>query len=440
MKERRKRDSIGDQLALNIAETLPQPDEDGGTLSQANFRYQAEIVATWCFGLLEDDAPLAVICEYLEDFLAVRRDGTIQLVSVKHREPNSGAWSLFDLCGKGGLAHLFDRWARVRASGREVYGVLATNAGYAASGDRQPAKLEEFCVALDPDGEECRVWAKYLARQFLRVRQQKQLDCIPTRPVPSSALILDDEDELVVSVCEFVKRLTLLRLPGRDEISASTIHKTVMPYFREKGWDERDAVESYERVVGLAERASRACERHRLDTVRLVALLDAPTERRKLLASRLIAAEAVRDAFVFGGNTPLFPSGTVVEPAPGGHLLRSKLVAGGLSVTHESLAERCRSAWYTTWRQRLPGLAGDAAILSQVEAEVLELVLDAQDAARRSPDQYGRELFNQLRRTLSVNEFRQRAPIQMNDQHALGVAFTLCDQCYFGFTPDESET
>ncbi|MGH3625066.1 MAG: hypothetical protein ACRDQ5_25315 [Sciscionella sp.] len=61
-------------------------------------------------GHLPPDADGRIICEHHEDWTVLNAPDA-ELVSAKHREPSSGAWTTVkQLVDKGGLAHLFGRW------------------------------------------------------------------------------------------------------------------------------------------------------------------------------------------------------------------------------------------------------------------------------------------------------------------------------------------
>jgi hypothetical protein len=425
------------QDALPLVVALPDPLDDDGAEAQANFHFQCEVTARYCYGLFEPDGPVAVVCEYQEDLLVVFRTGLIDLVSVKHRGLNRGPYSVGELCDGGGLTHLFDRWLALRASDRTLRATVVSDAGLSNEAG-QPAELAKLCDAERPDPSALRAWSKKLARQFLLVAQRRRTHAIPRRDPPARAELLDDGDSLVLLVGRFINVLTFVPAPRRNDITASSIVDVVMPVCRQQGWDTRDAESTHAAVVALVQKAVRSFGRQRIDLARRVASMDRwPTgvERDERLAARLIDVELLRTAIVRGGDIPLFPPGRTPLPAPGGATLRQKMASGQLPTTHHHFAERLRSAWYTLRRSVLPDLPGDAALLAQVETEVCELVIDAQESIAPGGDGYGRTLYQALRDGVRVSAFRQRPPLTMNDQHALGVAFELCDQCTFDFLP-----
>ncbi|WP_433458325.1 hypothetical protein [Micromonospora sp. CA-248212] len=429
------------QEALPLVLELPDAPEDDGAEAQANFRFQCEVIARWSYGLFEPDGPIAVVCEHHEDFMVLFADGQVDLASVKHRSRNRGTWSVADLCDDGGLTHLFDRWVAVAASGRPIRALHLTNAGL-TNGPGQSAELAGICEATQPDAALLLAWSKKLARQFLMVSQRKRTSAMPTGQPPARPEHLLDTDPLVQLVARFIPMLTFVPVSHRDDIAASTIIEVALPLCRAKGWDTHDGQHIHDAVMTIVEKTVRTFGKRRLDLARQVvgmAVWPNGMERDERLAARLLDAKALDTAIIYGGDVPLFPPQDAPLPAPGGSQLRRKMADGQLSASAVHLAERLRSAWYSTHRSRLPDLPGDAGVLAQIEAEVLELVLDAQDAALAAgTTPYGRTFFRQLRDTVRVSSFRQRPPLRINDQHALGVSFELSDQCIFDFLPPTS--
>lgn len=437
---------MGDrQEALPLPWTLPAPIEDGGAVAQANFRFQCEVTARFCYGLLEDSGPFSVLCEYYEDFIVMHRNHGLDLLSVKHRDLNQGVWSLVELCSKGGLTHLFDRWQRITADHRRIRAVAITNAGL-ANGHHNAAELKKLCAGGWPDPAERLDWAKVLTRHFLTVAQRIQVATIPKVDPPKKPGDLDDRDPLVVQVSNFLTSLSFVTVPHRDDICATTILEVARPLFLAKRWNERDVDKSHDNIVNMIAKAVGTFGGRPIDLIQELEQLDRPfgaVQRDSLLAARTIDTDRILNAITHTGNPSLFPPGEQPLPAPGGADLLRKMAGGGLPPTKHQLAERWRSAWYTTQRAVLPNLPGDAAVVGQIETEILELVVDAQDvasSASQATDQtqeYGSALFTALREGVRVADFRQPPPLDLNDQHALGVAFELCDQCEFDFRPPQ---
>jgi hypothetical protein len=441
---------MGDhQEALPDLCALPIPVEDAGANAQANFRYQCEAIACWCYRLLDEHGPLAVLCEYHEDFVVLHHDRDVELVAVKHRDRNRGAWAFGDLCDKGGLVHLFDRWHTVHAAGHPARAMHLTNAGL-ASGAGNAAELAELCRADHQDPDRNLAWAKSLARQALRVAAHREVETIPRRSPPPRPEHLADDDPLVLRAAEFLRCLRFTVTADRDHIAAVTIHDMVIPWFKQQGWNHFDAAQSHDRVVTLIDEAVRSHAGQSIPLVRYGLDPDAwstTAARDRRVAARTIDAERILAVLSSPCDAPpLFRTDRTPVPAPGGAGLRRKMAAGRLSTAKHEWAERLRSAWYTTRAGQLPDLPGDAAMVAQIETEVLELVIEAQDTAAiqcPAPDpghRFAPALLAALRQGLTVDRFQQRPPLAINDRHAVGVAFDLSDQCYFGFEHPEPVT
>lgn len=426
------------QDPLPLVLDLPDAPEDDGAEAQANFRFQCEVIARWSYGLLEPDGPTAIVCEHHEDFLVVFDNGQVDLASVKHRGINRSTWSIAELCDDGGLTHLFDRWLAVSASKRPIRALHVTNAGL-TKGPGQSLELSRLCDSPHPDPQLLTTWSKKLARQFLIVAQRKRTPSIPAREPPARADQLDDADALVKRCAAFIAALTFICVPHRDDIAAGTIVDVALPLLQNKGWKTHEARTYHDSVMSLVEKTVRTFGKRRLDLARQVigmALWPLNAEREQRLAARLLDARILETITVTGVDLPLYPPGEAPLPAPGGAQLYGKMTIGGLPPLSHHLAERWRSAWYTTRRSRLPDLPGDAALLAQIETEVLELVLDIQEeTAEAGITPYGPAFFRNLRNKIRVSAFRAPPPLSINDQHALGVAFDLSEQCLFDFLP-----
>ncbi|MFB6561524.1 dsDNA nuclease domain-containing protein [Streptomyces sp. NPDC056400] len=59
-----------------------------------NYRYQAEVAAQICVALLTQGFVESVVCEWHEDFVVSYADGSVELVSVKHRGKRRNPWNV----------------------------------------------------------------------------------------------------------------------------------------------------------------------------------------------------------------------------------------------------------------------------------------------------------------------------------------------------------
>ena len=72
-------------------------DRNTARQTRARFEYQDEVVALRCIANLVSGDVTAVIVEWSTDYIAVLAEGDPELVSVKHREPGTGEWTISGL-------------------------------------------------------------------------------------------------------------------------------------------------------------------------------------------------------------------------------------------------------------------------------------------------------------------------------------------------------
>jgi hypothetical protein len=65
--------------------------------TRGRFQYQDECVALRCIANLVSEDVTAVVVEWSTDYIAMLADGDPELVSVKHRDPGQGDWSMSEL-------------------------------------------------------------------------------------------------------------------------------------------------------------------------------------------------------------------------------------------------------------------------------------------------------------------------------------------------------
>jgi hypothetical protein len=90
---------------------IPVDSQRPGAFTKAWFHYQDECAAVTVVDYLLGGRLHGIAVEYLTDFVIATGDGSLQLVSVKHREPYhraGGEWSLSAL-GKA-LTELYKAW------------------------------------------------------------------------------------------------------------------------------------------------------------------------------------------------------------------------------------------------------------------------------------------------------------------------------------------
>lgn len=108
-----------------------EPEEDSGSDTASRYNFQYQCAARHCLSLLEDTELTGIVCEWHVDYVLIYSDGSQELVSVKHREPNVGPWSFAELWTSGGLATLYQRWK----TDPTIRCRLTTNAGLKSQRD-----------------------------------------------------------------------------------------------------------------------------------------------------------------------------------------------------------------------------------------------------------------------------------------------------------------
>lgn len=412
------------------------PGEDSGSETLGRYRYQAEVAARDCLAMLTEDGIDFVVCEWHEDFVVAFTDGAVELVSVKHREENQGTWTLVKLCKTGGLTHLFDRWCACGCAAN-VRLKLATNAAM------NPANAGPLARMCGPDPEitdGLSAMVDTVARQMLKVRWDEPYDNVPKTPKVPLADI-----QIPSGFAERVRQfLAVLEIscdpPQRAHITDVNIQSLLVPAVERLQLTHVDMAASYRNIVDRIERANR----DESDRGQLAAYLADPsrvrysTQMRQRIARRTITRDVLRAEMAYTSvQLATFPRGQVPLVAPGGARLKRKLSRGLVPSDEAAFAERLRSAWYATWSERRSGLAGDDTDLLNLSTDVLEVVFECKRHARsqiQDGSAYGSMMNDLIAQRLKVDGLSTPPPFLVKDQHLLGLAYQLCDECLFYFS------
>ncbi|WP_380282461.1 dsDNA nuclease domain-containing protein [Kitasatospora purpeofusca] len=204
------------------------PKEDSGSDTLRNYRYQAEVAARTCLAMLTEENIDYIVCEWHEDFVIAYVDGSVELVSVKHRTKRRNPWNVADICKDGGLAHLFDRWQACDGA-RNVRLRLATNAGL-TTGKTGAATLSAMC---GPDPEIIAgvdAMAESVARYFLRIRWKQPYATIPEVPEVSKLVDITVPVGFIDTVKDFFAVLHIDdELPSRGDITDVNLQRLLRP-------------------------------------------------------------------------------------------------------------------------------------------------------------------------------------------------------------------
>ncbi|MER6492913.1 dsDNA nuclease domain-containing protein [Streptomyces griseorubiginosus] len=414
------------------------PEEDSGSDTLGRYRYQAEVAARDCLAMLTQDAIDFVVCEWHEDFVVAWSDGSVELVSVKHREEDQGTWSLVNLCKSGGLTHLFDRWCACE-SAANVRLRLSTNAAL-NPGKSNAGTLARMCGPEPELTDGLATMAETIARQMLKVRWDQPYPNVPETPKVRKLSDIQMPPGFVAKVVRFLAVLEIsCTPPQREHITDVNIQRLLVPAVEELQLAHVDLEKTYRAIVDRIERANR----DESDRSQLAVYIADPsrvrhsTRMQQRIGRRRITREIMRQEIVHTTvQLPTFPRGQALVIAPGGAKLHRKLRRGQVPSDEAAFAERLRSAWYTTWSERRSGLTGDETDLANLSTDVLELAFECRRHARAqaADGEFGIRMNDLLAERLKVDALPSPPPFQLSNLHLRGLAYQLCDQCLFFFS------
>ncbi|MET7476875.1 dsDNA nuclease domain-containing protein [Streptomyces sp. NPDC005648] len=87
-------------VALAALEATPSPD-NSGIVTFGKYRYQAKVAALLWLSCLQDEGPVAIICEHIDDIVLVWED-RVEFRQVKTRIPGRASWTFSEVCKDGG--------------------------------------------------------------------------------------------------------------------------------------------------------------------------------------------------------------------------------------------------------------------------------------------------------------------------------------------------
>ncbi|WP_380282486.1 dsDNA nuclease domain-containing protein [Kitasatospora purpeofusca] len=415
------------------------PKEDSGSDTLRNYRYQAEVAARTCLAMLTEENIDYIVCEWHEDFVIAYVDGSVELVSVKHRTKRRNPWNVADICKDGGLAHLFDRWQACDGA-RNVRLRLATNAGL-TTGKTGAATLSAMC---GPDPEIIAgvdAMAESVARYFLRIRWKQPYATIPEVPEVSKLVDITVPVGFIDTVKDFFAVLHIDdELPSRGDITDVNLQRLLRPAIATLQRENVDTEATYRALVERIDKANR----DEGDRGQLAVYIADPSRVRynvqvqQRIARRTLYRSTVLEQFASSlAAVPTFSRGQLPVVAPGGGNLRKKMARGGIPSDQAAHAERLRSAWYVLWEQHRSGLAGDTTELANASLEVVDAAFASRDQAESEAADgapYGRRMNQLLTQYLVPANLSTALPFRANGQHLRGLAYELCDRCDFYFS------
>ena len=393
-------------------------------------------------GHLLPEAGGRIICEHHEDW-TVLNDPDAELVSAKHREPSSGAWTTIkQLVDKGGLAHLFGRWLVLD----EKPNVRLVTCAALAPGD--PRKLAKVTVLLRDQAAGCELDALTLtlvnevamgfAKELLLHR-----DGLPEEwraPAEATAktyvvgdahgqkvrsflamLFIDDgrpHREVTEHAAPSMYMQPVLDKLGRRDVPASAVWEAVLQLFRVRmraqGPIQDGALPLVLMTSSNSGGATSAFEVRRALLPRTIDVHDIAIAIRTALANPL-------------GYMPLSVPGQLSK-------LSVKMAWGGCADTSISRAERLRSDFKRYWRERDDSVPGSAAERYVMERTFLRVADEATSEVRTATGTWGSPFWIALANHL--DRLHESGSIDgLDNDLALGGICDLAAKCEVWFSP-----
>lgn len=359
-------------------------------------------------GRLPPGATGRVICEHHEDWTLVR-DPDAELVSCKHRELSSGAWTtIAQLVDKGGLAHLFSRWLALdeKPSAR-----LVTCAGLASGLPRNLAtatqRLRDEVAGRDLDAtilasidEAAKSFTKEL--HFHRAGLPAEWQA-PTNAKPKDYAVVDGH---VLKVRAFLTRLVIdAGRPNREVIAHAAPTMFARPALQKLGATEDSCSAVWEAVLQLFRARMRA--RGPLEYGDLPVVFAASPD------SGAATTSAANEASLEGRIVDLQDIDVAIRVAlrnPQGYMplaipaqptrLSVKMARGGCSDTSIARAERLRTDFKRYRCERDNTVPGAIAEWRNLERQLMRIADDATHAARTPTGTWGSPLWHTLTQRL----------------------------------------
>ncbi len=385
------------------------PDEDAGADTASRYYFQYHCATRYCIELLHQSSVSWVLCEWHTDYVVGLSDGSMILVSVKHRDVDAGHWTIRKMCVEGGLATLYKRWQK---SGMRHQCRWTTNAGLSA-GKREARALAQACAARNET--ETSAFAESLW-VTLGSRSAEE----------AQAFLRDLRIESGV--------------PDRHSIRANNVERYMRTAINSIGRDAAMAWDAYDAIVEIVAEAMRGCDNREPREYWLIsdpAFLDDSSSLARVRRSRTIDRERVltalkavpvqREALLLPGRSPQSKSTR----------LGKKLAKGGIEASMISAARRLRRAWQTLefqYRNDLPGPDEIDDIRTRVHLIAARAAQEAQED-KSNDGQYGKKMMTLIERNLSVESLGRKPFIPIDSKHLLGLVYQLTEECELWWSP-----
>lgn len=377
------------------------PTEDAGARTIGYYEFQFGCVAAFCLQMDRETGPAWVTCEWHTDFIVGWATEFIP-VSVKHREADTGRWTIAALFTDGGLRTLFDRW---KALGKPRECRWITNGGL----DSDCRNLQRSCS--EGGGDELRKIAGQHAWRF-------------------GGGVSNDE------VYEFLCAVRFERT-GTEASNQRVlnIERFARPALTRLGLPSINAPEAYDEVVSLVRTASSGHPDSVPKTwltmapgsLDLPRLTDADVQRRTIHEAR-VNETLLRVA----GPRPVAEASAAVASTT----LAKKLRKGALVSTAQASASRMRMHWTAfeaSWSQPLPSVSGESE-LERLRVMLVNRAAGIQIVAAQEGEPYGNSMYMGLRE--EARKLVDEAGFSgLTDDLVMGLVYDLTAACEIWWSP-----
>ncbi|MFF3057019.1 dsDNA nuclease domain-containing protein [Streptomyces sp. NPDC057909] len=385
-------------------ELRSQPPEDSGSETADRYAFQYQVIARHCCEFDASDLEW-LLCEWHTDYVLALSGGRYVLVSVKHREPNQGNWTLNRLYDDGGLKTLCDRWRDCR---KPQQCRLATNGVL----DKEAKNLADACASGNSG----------IIVDFAQTNHAK-LGCATPKEAE-----------------EFLRSLRIEEdLPSRKYIRAHNVETFVRPMLRRSKTSLVDAGKAYDAILEAIWLASRAFGRAAAPStwqLSRIDSLDSHVLREEDVRKRLIDASVIKEQLT---QLPTLGGG-LLQTGTAGHLTETRLVKklrrGEVGETAIQAARRTRQTWaeYSA-RYRTP-LPGEGDLLDDLTTRVLHEAGMAESECAEPDSAYGKKMLAILNDRLLPERMGLSDQRSLDRLHLLGLAYQLTDECKIWWSPE----
>ncbi|WP_344420044.1 hypothetical protein [Pseudonocardia ailaonensis] len=432
-------------------------DDDAGARTADLYDWQAAMAAADALrlvhdavaddGCLQPDIAAEVICEHHEDWTVIVGTSA-ELVSAKHRELDSGAWTTVNqLVTKGGLRHLFDRWLSLnKLPGLRLVTCAGLKSGECAEVDEVARLLRDQAQGVELSQESLALIAKTLQKvaKELLCADGAELPGHLTGPVKSKWVDLAEDDARIETLRAFLSRLHIDKeRPSRKHVAHAAPSMYMAPVLKQMRKGEVPAGAAWEAVLDLFRARMRSAGPIPGGMLPLINAAaggsavgtTAESQNRELARRRITIADieiAIRLAI--DNLEAYLPVSKVVYQSP----LSVKMDIGRCNDTSIARAEDLRSEYLRYYRDRDETAPGEMAKRRAVNRWLLKVADEETATIPNRSNAWGPELWRALSDRLVdgyAADDSDPDAIQLDGDLALGGVCDLVHKCKVWFSP-----